>query len=191
MMSDVLKMFEQAGAQQGEKNLAISFDFNNASPNFEFDLESFRSWLSYLTRAKTNFDILDIDTITGWSLVEALRVNDEKFKFSQEYFPELNNWIEEYRERDRLDAPFPPCPETHIEEFDVLIRYLWNTWVTMIEESLQYGKEMDSLRNINRQEANQTQRIQSIWPFGVIYQLHTDFWAADFILELYRTGGIS
>ena len=42
MMSDLLKMFEEAGAQFTDNNIQINFDFEDAKENFGLDLEHFR-----------------------------------------------------------------------------------------------------------------------------------------------------
>lgn len=41
MMSDLLKMFEEAGAQFTDNNIQINFDFEDAKENFGLDLEHF------------------------------------------------------------------------------------------------------------------------------------------------------
>ena len=42
MMSDLLKMFEEAGAQFTDNNIQMNFDFEDAKENFGLDLEHFR-----------------------------------------------------------------------------------------------------------------------------------------------------
>ena len=48
MMSDLLLMFEKAGAKTTNNNLDIEFDFDNAKSDLKFDLESFRKWINAL-----------------------------------------------------------------------------------------------------------------------------------------------
>jgi len=53
MMTDLLQMFEEAGAKTTNENLSICFDFGSEEiPRLEFDVENFRDWLETWERLR-------------------------------------------------------------------------------------------------------------------------------------------
>jgi hypothetical protein len=73
MMTDLLRMFEEAGAKQTNRNLAIRFQFNQHLPELSFDLSHFRNWVETWARVSSTYlgNLWNFDTI--WALNGALR----------------------------------------------------------------------------------------------------------------------
>src|SRR3990170_8469994 len=110
MMTDLLRMFEEADASQGKLNLAVRFNFDKDLPPLEFDLEHFRRWQESWQRIAGTYlaNLWNSDTL--WQLSGLLRSMDNKVRN-----PNMQRWLTEYNggtnQRGRWPDIEPPPPQ--------------------------------------------------------------------------------
>ena len=90
MLQDLLDLFTEAGAQSGEHNLAVEFDFGRGV-DLGFDVEQFRQWLARWARAISSVAEARWSTDQLWQLVKILR---HRQGGNEPASPELNQWTE-------------------------------------------------------------------------------------------------
>ena len=130
MMSDLLKMFEDAGAQYTDNNIQIQFNFEDATTNFDLNLEHFRVYHEELV--KTVDYELQLELSNPWDdFVYPLgNMVDPKAKYKNFSFGAIPDaiaqWLEKYRnENDKWPDSIPQPPKCGIERIDNLIADIW------------------------------------------------------------------
>jgi hypothetical protein len=104
MLSDLLAMFEQAGATRTDHSLQIDFDFGNA-PKLSFDLRQFRDWIEQMKSVRELVRVRRWSSRDLWHLAQILRVDDNVSPASN-----ADPWTLEYFEMQRwpeFDLPRP------------------------------------------------------------------------------------
>ena len=182
MMSDLLRMFERAGAKQTNKNIAISFDFGQDIPELKFDLSYFRSWVETWERVLGIYLVNKWDLNTIWRLNGVLRENNENIQN-----PELQIWLHQYLEQRIWPDIQLPAPCSGNLELDKTLAEVWRVWNEVVTESSKYGKERNILKNIgfgrrdNLSEIEQQilQEDQVRWSAKFLAQIDSDHWSAS------------
>lgn len=151
MMSDLLKMFQNASAFRTDNNLRIEFDFEKSKDKFKFDLEAFKdftlkskdvlNYYSYVLKGGP-YAIFDAISLLSSSISTKNKVVDNS--------PEVKKWLKEY-ENDKWPIFIPKKPIVSIKEIDEKLSILWQFMVDHIkifksEYNLMCGRK-DSLRN--------------------------------------------
>ena len=138
MMSDLLKMFEEAGAQFTDDNIQIKFDFENAKKNFGLDLDHFRIYnekvknvICYELQLESSYPLEDF---LG-PIEKLLRFIGYNFDDNRRQIPdEIGQWLEEYYNIEiNWPSHFPLPPQSGIEKIDSLIEEIWQVPRTVCE----------------------------------------------------------
>ena len=129
MMSDLLGMFEEAGAQSSDDNIQINFDFEDAKTNFGLDLYNFRVYHETLVKL-VNYE-LQLEESNPWfdfiKPIKKVIPDKEYYCRSYDQFPnDIVQWLKEYDNKE-INWPnyFPLPPQSGIKEIDVLISEIW------------------------------------------------------------------
>jgi len=184
MMSDLLRMFETAGAKQTNRNLAISFNFNQNYPELKFDLSHFRSWIETWERVLGIYLANQWNYNTIWMLNSALRENnDEDVNDSK-----LKSWLNQYM-RERIWPDFQlHAPISGESDLDKALTRVWQVWNEVVTESSKYGKERRILREIafdkpqkssSDTDSGSLQKTQLGWDPEFLGRIDSDHWAAS------------
>jgi len=183
MMSDLLRMFETAGAKQTNKNLAISFNFNQNHPELKFDLSHFRSWLETWERVLGIYLANQWNYDTIWKLNSALHEsNDEDVNNS-----DLKGWLNQYMKEGTW-----PDFQLHAlisgeSDLDKILTRVWQVWNEVVAESSKYGRERRILREMafkpqessSNTDSGSLQKNQLGWVPEFLGRIDSDHWAAS------------
>jgi len=182
MMTDLLCMFEKAGAKQTNKNIAISFDFGQDIPDLKFDLSYFRQCVETWKRVSGIYLANKWDSDTIWSLNRVLRENNKNTQNSN-----LERWLDQYsNERVWTDIQLP-APRSGNPDLDKTLAKVWKVWNEFVAESAKYGIERDTLKKLwlgrrdNLSESDQqiTQEEQDRWSTELLAYIDSDHWSAS------------
>lgn len=184
MMSDLLLMFEKAGAKTSNNNLDIEFNFDNVKSDLKFDLESFRKWVNVWRRVKNkyNANLWNIESI--WSLS---RIFGERNFRSQN--PILRRWLIEYNERmlwPDFMLNLPKCSDTYLCQ---LINRTWNLWSTIVKESTKLTKDRRKLHEkyLHNRELYEQNENKYSWNPLLLAQIDHDCWSGSFAERVFNT----
>lgn len=184
MMSDLLLMFEKAGAKTTNKNLDIEFDFDNAKSDLKFDLESFRKWINVWKSVKNKYNANLWDTELIWSLS---RIFGNRNYRSQNH--ELEKWLLDYYERKlwpEFSLNLPKCSNPYLSQ---LINRAWNLWLTIVKESAKLTKDRRMLHEKylhNREIYDKNEKGYS-WNPIILAQIDHDCWSGSFAERVFST----
>jgi|SanBayMetagenome_1026888.scaffolds.fasta_scaffold19143_1 hypothetical protein len=182
MMSDLLCMFEKAGAKQTNKNLAISFDFGKNIPELKFDLSHFKNFIEVWKRVSEVYLANEWDVETIWKLNNLLRENSGDTQNL-----DLQTWLDQYSEQKVWPDLQLPAPRSGDLDLDKTLAKVWKVWSEVVTETSKYGKERKILQNIgfgrpeNLSESEQKilQEEQVRWPAKLLAQIDSDNWSAS------------
>ena len=180
MMSDLLCMFEKAGANQTNRNLDISFDFNKDLPKLEFNLSNFKKWVEIWEKVSGIYLVNQWDSSTIWKLNKALREHGDNLQNIT-----LQNWLQQYDTFKKGVWPdFPlPIPCSGDPDLDKTLAKVWRIWNKIVTESSKYGKQRIQPREPMAQESlndavyNDLQEENIIWTQKDLCQIDSDNWA--------------
>ncbi len=182
MMTDLLCMFEKAGAKQTNKNIAISFDFRQDIPELEFDLSNFRKWIESWKKVSGIYLANKWDKNNIWRLNAVLRENNENIQNQN-----LQIWLSQYLEQKVWpDIPLPtPCSDNL--ELNKTLAKVWRVWNEVVIESSKYGKERAILKkkglgrrdNLSESDQQITQEEQDRWSTELLAYIDSDNWSAS------------
>lgn len=184
MMSDLLLMFEKAGAKTSNNNLDIEFNFDNFKSDLKFDLDSFRKWINVWRRVKNkyNANLWNIESI--WSLSRIF--GNRNFRSQN---PILRRWLIEYNERmlwPDCILNLPKCSDTYLCQ---LINRAWSLWSTIVKESTKLTKDRKKLFEKylhNRKLYGQNESKYS-WDPVLLAQIDHDRWSGSFAERVFST----
>jgi len=186
MMSDLLRMFEKAGATRTNNNLAIRFDFGTKHPELSFDLRHFRQWHEVWSRVAGVFLVNVWDYQTIWELNGALRTMRPQVSN-----PTARKWLIDYNE-SRVWPKFQfQAPSTGEKQLDDILRRAWQVWMTVVTESARYGDRRDDLREERNQRNERRERQESgesnrqMWSPEFLASIDSDGWAGSFASGAY------
>ena len=181
MLQDLLRLFSEAGAQFGEHNLAVQFNFED-NEELGFDVEQFRQWMAQWSRANGLALEAHWNTNQLWQLSSVLRRNDAARNERQR--PELRLWMLDYREKRRWPSSRPLLRRTGDSELDILLERAWNLWVIVMDECERQSQDRDDLREKWHREnrlADFPDDEDQAWPINVLASLDSDHWPASLI----------
>lgn len=184
MMVDLLRLFEEAGANQGKLNLAVRFNFDKDLPPLEFDLEHFRRWQESWQRVAGTYLANLWNGNSLWSLNSLLRSMDAKVRD-----PSMKQWLDDYFGRDnrrgRWSDTEPASPQCGVQELDATLVRVWRVWLTVVRHSKQYGNDREQLNQLWKSERRteplhpECEEDQEPWPLGLLGGLDSDLWTAS------------
>jgi hypothetical protein len=182
MMSDLLKMFEQEGIKHTNENLNIEFNFDSKLPNFDFDLTSFKIWLSNWKELEQTyvFNVWNHNTI--WMLNSIFR--DLSVKISD---PSILKWERIYETQLRWPDLIPDLPKTNNNELNLLLEKAYNVFKQVHTYSSRFDSSREKLWKVGRAKIEQTENdsIVEIWPLHLLARIDHDKWSSSFIKGLY------
>ncbi len=179
MLSDLLSMFERAGARRTDHSLRIDFDFGNA-PKLSFDLRQFRDWIEAVRRVRELVSVRHWSLEGLWTLSSLLQTHDNQILRT-----DAEPWELEYREMRRWpDFPLP-TPVSGDAALDDALRKCFKVWSTVVRESTKFGHRRDELRERARAEVA-AQEVESAWPANFLYGLDSDHWAGSVAANMHR-----
>lgn len=186
MLQDLLDLFVEAGAQFGEHNLAVEFDFGRGV-DLGFDVEQFRQWMTQWNRALRSAAEAQWNTNQLWQLVEILRHRGDGGPTP----PELERWNLEYFERRRWPEARVSLPASGDRELDELLLRAWRLWETALRECAAQSRDRQDLNQKLHQGRNRPNREQEAeenpWPLEVLASLDSDHWPASLVSGLITT----
>ncbi len=180
MMSDLMQMFEKAGAKQTNHNLAVRFNFDRDIPELSFDLSHFRSWSETWKKVADTYLANLWDNQTIWALNSALRGRNEDVRN-----PLLRRWLTEYMERRLWPNFMLPAPRSGDQRLDETLARAWRVWETIVRESAKYSMSRDMLNEIafgRSDESNhedQPDSTQAEWSPRFLGRIDSDHWAGS------------
>lgn len=184
MMSDLLRMFEKAGATKSDKNLKIYFDFDRTLPELKFDLSHFREWLELWKEFQGKFlqNVWNANLL--WGLNSAVRPRDVDDRHSG--LPEqVRRWLHEYMDLGVWPRFSLPAPSTGFPKLDECFTRIWQVWNSVIRECAKYGENRRAVL-----EAQGTESIDERWPVELLAGLASDHWAYSVVQGIYRNASI-
>jgi hypothetical protein len=188
MMSDLLVMFEQAGAKQAANNLSIEFDFGSEQPPLKFDLDHFRGSLVTWKTVTGSFVQSAWNPENLWALNSALAadwnapVDDQAFQ----------HWNQEYRELGRWPEQLLPSPRSQFPDLDTAFSKMWRVWVSFVSACKQYGDQRTDVVNARYRSsegsaaAGESAASNQAWPLNVLGSTESDFWAGSLARKAYH-----
>lgn len=138
MMSDLLCMFEKAGANQTNRNLDISFDFKKDLPKLELNLSNFKQWVQIWEKVSGIYLVNQWNLRKIWKLNDALRERRDNLQSEM-----LQNWLQQYDiDKKGIWPDFPlPIPCSGDPDLDKTLAKVWRIWNEIVTESSKYGKQ--------------------------------------------------
>jgi len=188
-MIDLLRMFEEAGANRTDKNIVVRFNFEHNLPELGFDLEHFRIWLEAWKKLKAKYltNVWNFQSL--WNLNSVLRENDRESRLRD---TEARRWVSEYRELRMWPDFVLSAPASGDPELDQQLARAWEVWQRVVEESSKYGQDRNSLREItfggsaNSGATRQGGEEDEDWPATLLRGIDSDFWAGSFASGAYH-----
>lgn len=132
MLSDLLGMFEAAGAKSTDDNIQIKFDFKDAKDNFGLDLNHFRAYTTKTKQVVRRELLLDscnpwrdfVTPINGITNNIFYQINDTRGPIAH-----IRAWIDEcykdYKRSQNWPDWFPLPPKSGNKTIDSLISEIW------------------------------------------------------------------
>jgi hypothetical protein len=133
MMTDVLVMFEKAGASRTDQNLKLAIDIGGIDQPLEFDLESFRDQVAQVTRVIGLVHPRGWTIQNGWELTRifeksalARRIGAAGYIDVRDWprSPQVRAWLEQMSGQ-HFYPDLPPVPLSGDPALDDLITDLW------------------------------------------------------------------
>jgi|GEM_PF-1050228 len=178
MLSDLLTMFEQAGARRTDRSLRIDFDFGNA-PKLSFDLRQFRDWLETVGRVRELVGVRHWSLDALWTLNSLLGTDPDPTRRS-----EAEPWLLEYRERRRWPEVPLPRPVSGDAILDETLQKCFKVWATVVRESARFGPSRDDLRE--RATREEVAEREGGWTANFLIHLDDDGWAGSVAASMHR-----
>lgn len=181
MLEDLLKMFETAGANRGDSNIEIEFDFGDDCDQFEFDVESFRKWHLVWTSISSEVSARLWDNESLWSLNSSLR----KFRDSDVNSIFIKEWLIELRETRRIPSSKIEPPIFNNSEFSQVLSSLWSLLNTVILEAVKYDRDINKIRqsdNIAIEEQRRNNESDYSWGRETLWLLFVEGWVETLII---------
>jgi len=184
MMTDLLRMFEEADASQGKLNLAVRFNFDKDLPPLEFDLEHFRRWQESWQRVAGTYLANRWNSDTLWQLNSLLRSMNTQVRD-----PRMKQWLDDYFGNDNSRGQWsdaePPSPQCGVPKLDATLARVWRVWLTVVQQSKRYGRNLAEFRRLcfgeNRVDRSESlpKQDQEPWPLELLGRLDSDHWTAS------------
>lgn len=184
MMSDLLVMFERAGAKKTSKNLLISFDFDKKKKPYKFDIEKFKETIEIMESTIRKYSRVNITNDVLW------RINDVLKKPSKFYNEDpdrvisnisIKKWIDIYYQ-GRWPDFMPSQPLTGITLLDQKVNKIWRIWEKVVEQGKSYCKERYKLwEEIHNSAVDLKHNEDYSIEIRNLAQIDSDNWPGEFI----------
>lgn len=177
MLSDLLAMFEQAGARRTDHALQIDFDFGDA-PRLSFDLRQFRDWLEQMTRVREIVRVRRWAYRDLWDLSALLR-GDRRGSSRI-----ADRWVEEYYD-GRWPEHVLPAPQSGDPVLDAALGKAYRVWSTVVKESAKFGPVRRELHERGFRIDESRQEGETGWSMRFLAQVDHDNWAGSLAAGMY------
>lgn len=174
MLTDLMKMFEKAGAQAGDNNIQIQFDFKKSKEKFSLNLDQFMNQINTVRTVRIIDDIFEIDK--PWEMHKQIRQVVPEFLILPRLSEEIEEWLSEYETKDNWPKFFPMQPESGVEIIDQKISVLWKALESFVGV---YKNKYDDSIGRRRSIINEYDRNKE-----PLWQAETDLWVGAFMREL-------
>ena len=176
MMSDLLKMFEDADAQYTDCTLKMEFNFELAEKSLNLNLNSFRVYTEKVK--KIAFYEMQLESCNIWKeIVNPLKVivDEDYFIRSYDYMipGDIRSWLDSYQKGKTIWPEFSVVPpRIGVDSIDSIISKLWGIPKLAIEK---YRECFDP--NLGRMKTLSAQLTES----SNFYQAETDYWVGYYV----------
>lgn len=186
MMVDLLRLFEEAKANQGKLNLAVRFNFDKDLPPLEFDLDHFRRWQEIWQRVAGKFLVNLWNSNSLWQLNGLLRSMNAEVRD-----PQMQRWLGIYSNekngRGHWADVEPPAPKSGNRELDATLERVWRVWLTVVRECKRYGADREQLNRLcfgpdrirSAESESEASEQREAWPIELLGGLDSDHWPAS------------
>lgn len=177
MLSDLLEMFECAGAQQSDKNIKINMTFSNENI-LNFDLKSF---IQTVKQTKKIHKIAQTNIINDpWNVIRLFSPHNHENKVSITIDnTDIQNWLDIYFNEDVWPDMMPHQPMTGYNKLDTQIGFFWRF---IIESINKYKQHYDS--SLGKKESILAQCFKTNDRFWLN---ETDHWVGSLIKNIAYT----
>lgn len=179
MLSDLLAMFEQAGAKRTDHSLQIDFDFGNA-PKLSFDLRQFRDWIEKVERVRELVRVRRWSSSDLWHLASALRIND-KLRLSTP----ADRWMGDYVNFwwPEFDLPRPVSGDVALDES---LSKCFDVWLTVVHETSKLGPNRRALHERASRTDDLREEGEGNWSMRFLAEMDRDGWAGSVASGMHR-----
>lgn len=185
MMSDLLKMFEVAGADRSNHNISIQFDFGKGIEDLSFDLNHFRKWIEEWRTVRRTVSLELWNSNLLWQLVPG------RFRNNMEPEDDIaRRWLEEYRHGNLWPKIQIGTPKTGNADFDDVVKRLWGVWAIVLAKCMSISSGPENLRQIAGIETNDITIFENSgelkdWKVRDLWYLESDHWLGAFLKGVY------
>jgi hypothetical protein len=173
MLSDLLAMFESAGATRTDHSLQIDFDFGNA-PKLSFDLLQFRDWIEQVKRVRELVRVRRWSSNDLWFLSGILRIDDNVSPESA-----ADPWTLEYFEMRRWPEFDLPRPLSGDALLDAALAKCFNVWSMVVRETSKFGRDRRELHERMFRAEESRDEGEGNWSMRLLGQIDHDNWAGS------------
>jgi hypothetical protein len=180
MLSDLLAMFERAGATRTDHSLQIDFDFGNA-PKLSFDLRQFRDWIEKVERVRELVRVRRWSSSDLWDLAGALRSSDNSRMDTR-----AERWTFEYSELQRwpeFDLPLPVSGDATLDE---ALAKCFNVWSMVVRETSKFGRDRRELHERARSVDESRDEGEGNWSLRFLANMDSNLWAGSVASGMHR-----
>ena len=188
MMSELLTMFERAGAKTTRRNLLVQFRFSETLPPLAFDLEHFRKWLLRWQEIEASWLANVWSSKELWTLSKILRGT----RSSTVDDVNAREWITLYFEAEKWPDFVPSAPRTGHSRLDAALGRAWTVWGAVVRASAAQGPDRKRLRERafgqpdDYPSLDPEEDARRLWPVRLLGELDRDNWAGSFATDLYH-----
>lgn len=176
MMSDLLKMFEDADAQYTDHTLKMKFNFELAEKSLNLNLSNFRAYTEKVN--KIAFYEMQLESCNIWKeIVNPLKViidGDYYIRSYDHMIPDdIRNWLDSYRKEETIWPEFSVVPpKSGMDSIDSIISKLWGMPKLAIKK---YRECFDP--NLGRKDTLSAKSKDA----PHFYVAEKDFWVGSFV----------
>lgn len=170
MLTDLLAMFERAGAARTDHALQIDFDFGNA-PKLSFDLRQFRDWIERVRRVRELVNVRRWSHRDLWDLAKIFRDNIQA--------REANAWTLEYFEMRRWPEFELPLAASGDVILDSALAKCFNVWSMVVRETSKFGSDRNQLHERMSRTEELFEEGERTWSMRFLAQIDHDNWAGS------------
>lgn len=202
MMSDILNLFQEAGANHTNKNLCIKYNFKANKNSLKFDIKHFKQWKIEWEKILNTYlkEQWTLDTL--WELTKILResereINSHDFGYSNLSDviidePILRNWLYSYEECKQWTDPKLPIPVSGHYHLDLWLAKIRMICIEVIAESSKYGIQRSSLCDHHLTDLSKPEILknQVRWSRELLAEIDKDNWVSITLRKIFFIANI-